>query len=82
MNKEVAVNLNTIQKVKDFVNIVDKFESDIDVISGHYVCDAKSIMALFSLNLLEPMIIKIYSENIEEIESFNKVMEEFIWEQK
>ena len=80
MNKEVNVLLNTIPKVKSFVNIVDKFESDIDVMSGHYICDGKSIMALFSLNLLEPMVVKIHSENDEEIKSFNEVMEEFKWE--
>ena len=73
-------NLNTIPKVKSFVNIVDKFESDIDVMSGHYICDGKSIMALFSLNLLEPMVVKIHSENDEEIKSFNEVMEEFKYE--
>ena len=80
MNKEVNVLLNTIPKVKSFVKIVDKFESDIDVMSGHYICDGKSIMALFSLNLLEPMVVKIHSENDEEIKSFNEVMEEFKWE--
>lgn len=80
MNKEITIILNTIQKVKNFVTIVDKFESEIDIISGRYICNAKSIMALFSLNLLMPLIVKIYSENKEEIESFNKVLEEFKYE--
>lgn len=80
MNKEVNILLNTIPKVKHFVNIVDKFESDVDVISGHYICNGKSIMALFSLNLLEPMVVKIHSKNDEEIKSFNEVMEEFKYE--
>ena len=80
MNKEVIVSLNTIQKVKDFVNIIDKFESDVDIEQGKYVIDAKSIMAIFSLNLLEPMVVKMDSENEEEMESFSRVMEEFKYE--
>lgn len=80
MNKEVIVSLNTIQKVKDFVNIIDKFESDVDIEQGKYVINAKSIMAIFSLNLLEPMVAKMDSENEEEMESFIRVMEEFKYE--
>lgn len=80
MSNEVNILLNTIPKVKRFANITDKFESDVDVISEHYTCNGKSIMALFSLNLLEPMVVKIHSENDEEIESFNEVMEEFKYE--
>jgi phosphotransferase system HPr-like phosphotransfer protein len=82
MNKKVTVNLNAIQKVKDFVNIIDKFESDVDIEQGKYVINAKSIMAIFSLNLLEPMVAKMDSENEEEMESFIRVMEEFKYESK
>lgn len=81
MNNEFFINVNTIEKVKRFVNIVDKFESDVDISQEKYVINAKSIMAMFSLNLLEPLLVKIVSENKEEIESFNEVMEEFKWEE-
>lgn len=77
MNKEVWINLNTISKVKQFVHIVEEYKSEIDVVSGRYVCDAKSIMGLFSLNLLEPLLVRILSDDENEIESFNRVMEEF-----
>lgn len=80
MNKEFYIMLNTIQRVKHFVDIVDKFVSDIEIISGKWVINAKSIMAIFSLNLLEPLLVKIDSDNVEEIESFNRVMEEFKYE--
>jgi phosphotransferase system HPr-like phosphotransfer protein len=80
MKNEFLISLNAIKKVKEFVRIVDKFDSDIDITQGRYVIDAKSIMAIFSLNLLEPMKIKIISVNEEEIESFNNVMEEFKYE--
>lgn len=77
MDKEVWINLNTISKVKQFVHIVEEFKGEIDVVSGRYVCDAKSIMGLFSLNLLEPLLVRILSDDKSEIESFNSVMEEF-----
>ena len=80
MNKEITIDLGTISKVKQFVHIVEEFESEIDVISCRYVVDAKSIMGLFSLNILEPLIVRINSENEEEIKSFNRVMEEFKYE--
>lgn len=43
--------LNSINDVKDFVNLVSKYEFDIDLSSGRYVVDAKSIMGIFSLDL-------------------------------
>lgn len=80
MNKEVTINLSSINKVKQFVHITEEFQSDIDVILGKYTVDGKSIMGLFSLNLLEPLFVRIDSEDENEIESFNRVMEEFKYE--
>lgn len=77
MDKEIYIKLNTLQRVKSFVDIVDKFESDVDITQGRYIINAKSIMAIFSLNLLEALLVRIDSDDIEEIESFNNVMEEF-----
>ncbi len=41
--KTVKISLNSIDKVKSFVNDITKFESDFDLVSGRYVIDAKSI---------------------------------------
>lgn len=43
--------LNSIDKVKSFVNVVTGFDFDIDLGSGRYIIDAKSIMGIFSLDL-------------------------------
>lgn len=77
MNNEIYLKLNTIDKVQKFVKIVNEFDSDIDVIKGRYVIDGKSIMGLFSVNLLEPLLVKINTEDEKEIKIFNNVMEEF-----
>ena len=47
--KTVKISLNSIDKVKSFVNDLTKFDTDFDLVSGRYVIDAKSIMGIFSL---------------------------------
>lgn len=56
------VNLNSIEKVKEFVSIANSCTCDIDIISGHHIIDAKSIMGVFSLNLSKPVECRIYDK--------------------
>ena len=67
--KTVNVSLNSIDKVKDFVNGVAKYNAEFDLVSGRYVIDAKSIMGIFSLDLSKPIELNIHSEegNIDDI---------------
>ncbi|MCD8022889.1 MAG: HPr family phosphocarrier protein [Lachnospiraceae bacterium] len=66
--KTVQISLNSIDKVKAFVNDITKFDNDFDLVSGRYVIDAKSIMGIFSLDLSKPIDLNIHAEdNIEEI---------------
>ena len=60
--KTVQISLNSIDKVKSFVNDITKFESDFDLVSGRYVIDAKSIMGIFSLDLSKPIDLNIHAE--------------------
>ena len=53
--KELKVMLYTIEDVKEFVNITNRYEFDCDLISGRYAVDAKSIMGIFSLDLSKPL---------------------------
>ncbi len=61
--KTVKISLNSIDKVKSFVNDVTKFDTDFDLVSGRYVIDAKSIMGIFSLDLSKPIDLSIHSDN-------------------
>lgn len=64
----VQISLNSIDKVKSFVNAITRFDFDFDLISGRYVIDAKSIMGIFSLDLSKPIDLAIHVENdIDEI---------------
>lgn len=59
---KVQISLNSIDKVKSFVNTIATFDSDFDLVSGRYVIDAKSIMGIFSLDLSKPIELAIHSE--------------------
>ena len=60
--KTVKISLNSIDKVKSFVNDLTKFDTEFDLISGRYVIDAKSIMGIFSLDLSRPIDLNIHAE--------------------
>lgn len=62
--KTIKVSLNSIDKVKVFVNSVSKYDSDFDLISGRYVIDAKSIMGIFSLDLSKPIELTIHDDAV------------------
>lgn len=72
------VNLNTIDKVKNFVAITNTFSVDVTMKAGKYVVDGKSIMGLFSLNLDEPITIVIDTDNDAIKTECMTALEEFI----
>ena len=63
---ETKILLSSINDVKAFVNIVTKYDFDVDLTSERYVVDAKSIMGIFSLDLSKPIKVAIHSDNCEE----------------
>ena len=66
--KTIQISLNSIDKVKSFVNDITKFDYDFDLVSGRYVIDAKSIMGIFSLDLSRPIDLNIHAEeNVDDV---------------
>jgi len=61
--KTFNIILRSINDVKDFVNIANKYDFDIDLTSGRYVVDAKSIMGIFSLDLSKPIRVEVHSDD-------------------
>ena len=51
------------EHVKEFVSIVAKYPYDIDLRSGRFVVDAKSILGIFSLDLSKPIILEAHSDD-------------------
>ena len=63
-----TISLNTIVDVKEFVNTVARYDFEVDLVSGRYHIDGKSIMGIFSLDLSKPIELNIHSEtNVDEI---------------
>ena len=69
--KTVKISLNSIDKVKTFVNEINRFDADFDLVSGRYVIDAKSIMGIFSLDLSKDIDLNIHMEG----DKLNEVLE-------
>ena len=62
------IRFQSISDVKEFVQIVNSYPYDVDLSSGRYVVDAKSIMGIFSLDLSRPIDLSIHAEeNLDEI---------------
>ena len=76
--KTVKISLNSIDKVKSFVNDITKFDVDFDLVSGRYVIDAKSIMGIFSLDLSKPIDLNINADN--DIDTILAVLKPYIVE--
>ena len=77
--KTVKICLNSIEKVKSFVNDITKFDVDFDLVSRRYVIDAKSIMGIFSLDLSKPIDLSIHAD--EELDSILNVLKPYIVEE-
>ncbi len=65
--KSIQIKLSLAEKVKDFVQIVNRYPFDVDLRSGRYVVDAKSILGIFSLDLSQVITMEIYEENCDEL---------------
>ena len=61
--KTFSIMLSSINDVKNFVNIVNKYDFDVDLTSDRYVVDAKSIMGIFSLDLTKAIKVEIHSDD-------------------
>jgi phosphotransferase system HPr-like phosphotransfer protein len=72
--KTTQIQIDSIDKVKAFVNEITKFECDFDLISGRYVIDAKSIMGIFSLDISKPIDLDIHvTDETEAAEIFKAI---------
>ena len=76
--KTVKISLNSIEKVKSFVNAITRFDVDFDLVSGRYIIDAKSIMGIFSLDLSKPIDLNIHAN--EEMDAILEVLKHYIIE--
>lgn len=74
------VNLNEVMKLKDFVAKVTKFDFDIDAKATNRdaIYDAKSIMALFALDLSKDIEIIPHTNDVDKLKIFGETIGEYI----
>ena len=65
--KTCKIKLSSIQDVREFVEIVTRYDMEIDLSSGRYVVDAKSIMGIFSLDLMNAITLTAHSDNTDKL---------------
>lgn len=62
--KTCKIKLASIQDVREFVDIVTGYNIEIDLSSGRYVVDAKSIMGIFSLDLMNEITLTAHTDDV------------------
>lgn len=65
--QKFSIRLSTIEDVRNFVNTVSKYDVDVDLSTGRYVVDAKSLMGIFSLDLLKPIDLTVHSDDAQDL---------------
>ena len=63
----VTISRTQVDQVKRFVNLVAQAPYDVDMVSGRYTVNAKSMLGIYSLDLSKPIQVLIYSDNCEEL---------------
>ena len=77
INTKILINLNTIDKVVKFSREIITLDSDVNIYQDSRYYDAKSILAIFSLNMNQKHYIEIISDDEDEIRKFNGIAEEY-----
>ena len=72
----VTISLTQVDQVKRFVNLVAQAPYDVDMVSGRYTVNAKSMLGIYSLDLSKPIQVVIYSDDCEELKSALKAFSE------
>ena len=75
--KKLAIHLYSIDDVRRFVTAACSQVFDVDIVTGRYIVDAKSIMGLFSLDLSKPIFVEAHGTE-EEVAEFFESLKEFV----
>ena len=67
--------LDTSNKIKRYFEIINTFDYDIDIYKGHNAIDGRSSMGMFTLNLNEPIMVQIHTNDKNIIDKFKEVMD-------
>lgn len=71
--KKCIIKLNSIDDVKEFCAQTNNCKFDVDVLSGRYAVDAKSIMGIFSLDLTKEVEMVVHADDDESEDFFDGI---------
>ena len=60
---KLQIRMRQVDQVKDFVDLLSKYPYEMDLVSGRYTIDAKSLLGIYSLDLSNPLTLVIYSSD-------------------
>lgn len=63
----LTVAFTQISQVQEFVNLTSQYPNDVDLVSGRYTVNAKSLLGIYSLDLCNPLQVVIYGENSQQL---------------
>ena len=75
---KTEILLNSVNKVTNFVNIIDQQDFAVDLCNRRYVVDARSVMGIFGLDLSNPVVLTAYVDNESQFEEFKKAIKDYL----
>ena len=76
MDKHIKIRLQTVEDVKEFVTVAEKYPGNIRVHAHDYIVSGKSIMGMISLDLSNPVIVEV--DNRGSVTDFESTIAEFL----
>lgn len=73
--KNISISLKEVNDVTKFVNLITTYDYEVDLVSGRYIVNAKSLLGIYSLDLSKPVKLVIYSDECDEL--LAKLKEQF-----
>lgn len=67
MSQEITVKFVKIEDLQEFVDIVSHCPYDVDLMSGRYTVNAKSMLGIISLDLSLPLKVIVYGDNCQSL---------------
>lgn len=64
---KLQIKMRQIDQVRDFVDLISQYPYEMDLISGRYTIDAKSLLGIYSLDLRNPLTLVIYADSCDEL---------------
>ncbi len=73
--KNISISLKEVNDITNFVNLLTTYDYEVDLVSGRYIVNAKSLLGIYSLDLSKPVKLVIYSDECDEL--LAKLKEQF-----